>query len=113
MGLHRHRIGLRLGRRGAASIRRRRASTRRGGASSQSARAAAAPRRQYTRRDDPDPAARAKEATMNIPVAHRLVALALAVVVTLGLFQTISRFAAPEHGQQLLVRVQAETPARS
>lgn len=50
---------------------------------------------------------------MNIPVAHRLVALALAVVVTLGLFQTVSGFAGTAQAHQLLVRVHADTPVRS
>ena len=50
---------------------------------------------------------------MNIPVAHRLVALALSVVVTLGLFQTISGFAVQDQAHQLLVRAQAESSARS
>lgn len=45
---------------------------------------------------------------MHTPVAHRLVAMALSVVVTLGLFETIGQSASPEHRQQVLVRMQAD-----
>ena len=50
---------------------------------------------------------------MNTPVTHRFVAMALSVVVTLGLFQSLSQYAGPDEARQLLVRVNAEASARS
>lgn len=46
---------------------------------------------------------------MNTPVTHRFVSLVLSVVLSLGLFETVSGFAAPGHAGQLLVR--ADLPA--
>ena len=46
---------------------------------------------------------------MNTPVSHRFVALILSVVLSLGMFETLLRLAAPEHASPMLVR--AEMPA--
>jgi hypothetical protein len=50
---------------------------------------------------------------MDTPLTHRIVALALSVAVTLGLFQAIGHFAQTEASTQLLVRVNAGAAART
>lgn len=49
---------------------------------------------------------------MNTPVTHRFVALVLSLVLSLGLFETVSGFASPEHASQLLVRADLPAPDR-
>lgn len=45
---------------------------------------------------------------MHIRLTHRLVAMALSAVLTLGLFVTIGHHAAEDHRQLLLVHMQAD-----
>ena len=49
---------------------------------------------------------------MNTATSHRLVALAMSVVLSLGLFEAVSGFAAPEHASQLLVRADSTAADR-
>lgn len=49
---------------------------------------------------------------MNIPATHRFVALLLSVALSLGLFETVSGFAAPEHAGQLLARADLPSAGR-
>lgn len=49
---------------------------------------------------------------MNTPASHRLVAMALSLVVTLGLFQTIAVYGGPEHRHQVLVRADLDAEPR-